>query len=71
MKEAELHQARELSKQKEEAESSQLQKQGILLLPESERERILVGLEENWSKLNHDYQRLSLTRRHSSKDRKV
>ena len=34
---------------------------GLVLLPESERIKILDGLTANWNKLNGDYQKLSLT----------
>ena len=34
---------------------------GLVLLPEEERHRILDGLKANWEKLNLDYQKLSLT----------
>jgi hypothetical protein len=36
-------------------------KNGLVLLPESERIKILDGLTANWDKLNGDYQKLSLT----------
>lgn len=36
-------------------------KNGLVLLPESERTQILDGLMTNWEKLNGDYQKLSLT----------
>ena len=34
---------------------------GLVLLPESERTKILDGLMANWNKVNSDYQKLSLT----------
>jgi len=46
---------------KEQAENIALQKQGLVVLPDEERARILSGLKANWDKHNYDYQRLSLT----------
>ena len=40
---------------------SQQVRNGLVLLPEDERLRILDGLKANWEKLNQDYQKLSLT----------
>ncbi|KAJ3045657.1 hypothetical protein HDV00_007783 [Rhizophlyctis rosea] len=34
---------------------------GLISLPEDERAKILEGLKKNWTKLNSDYQKLSLT----------
>ena len=61
MKEEELALAKSLAKKKDERETMALEAQGIVILPEEERERILKGLQDNWEKLNKDYQRLSLT----------
>jgi len=61
MREAELKLATRLAKERDEREIIALEAQGIVLLPDEERERILKGLQENWEKLNKDYQRLSLT----------
>ncbi len=36
-------------------------KNGLVLLPEAERTKILDGLMANWNKVNSDYQKLSLT----------
>lgn len=61
MKEEQFHLANMLAKQKGEREVMALEAQGIVILPDEERERILKGLQDNWEKLNKDYQRLSLT----------
>ena len=61
MKHDEYELATLLAKQVEEKEKAMLEQQGIVILPEEERERILKGLQANWEKLNKDYQRLSLT----------
>lgn len=61
MKEAEINFATRLANEKNEKETMTLESQGIVLLPDEERERILKGLQDNWEKLNKDYQRLSLT----------
>jgi hypothetical protein len=61
MKEEQFHLANMLAKQKGEKEVIALEAQGIVILPDEERERILKGLQDNWEKLNKDYQRLSLT----------
>jgi hypothetical protein len=61
MKEDELALANLLAKKKDEREVMALEAQGIVVLPDEERERILKGLQDNWEKLNKDYQRLSLT----------
>ena len=50
-----------IEEMKEEREVMALEAQGIVILPDEERERILKGLQDNWEKLNKDYQRLSLT----------
>lgn len=55
----------EHQKAQADAEAAQLAakqfKNGLVLLPESERVKILDGLTANWNKLNGDYQKLSLT----------
>ncbi|KAJ3254036.1 hypothetical protein HK103_007575 [Boothiomyces macroporosus] len=61
IKEAELNLANSLALKQQEQQQSALEEQGILVLPDEERERILKGLKENWEQLNNDYQRLSLT----------
>ncbi len=61
MKKAELEYANSMAQQQHEQETEQLKQQGIVVLPDEERHRILKGLQENWEKLNQDYQRLSLT----------
>jgi uncharacterized protein YpuA (DUF1002 family) len=48
----------DLEKAREEAKKHY---NGMILLPEEERHRILEGLKANWEKLNSDYQKLSLT----------
>jgi hypothetical protein len=47
--------------EKTQRDNNLLQDKGIVVLPDDEREKILAGLRDNWDKLNHDYQRLSLT----------
>ncbi|KAJ3126406.1 hypothetical protein HK098_007539 [Nowakowskiella sp. JEL0407] len=44
-----------------ESNSQKIRSDGLVLLPESERLKILDGLKANWEKLNSDYQKLSLT----------
>ncbi|KAJ3276005.1 hypothetical protein HDV01_006175 [Terramyces sp. JEL0728] len=61
IKEADLKLANSLAQQQKEQQQSALEEQGILVLPDEERERILKGLRDNWEQLNNDYQRLSLT----------
>lgn len=53
--------ANHLAMEKTQRDNNLLQEQGIVVLPDEEREKILAGLRDNWDKLNHDYQRLSLT----------
>jgi hypothetical protein len=55
-----IHQER-MEIEKQEAKNQKLAEQGIVPMPDEERERILHGLKANWEKLNQDYQRLSLT----------
>ncbi|KAJ3348946.1 hypothetical protein HDU91_006447, partial [Kappamyces sp. JEL0680] len=61
MKQADLDLANRLAQQEQDKHTAQLEQQGIVVLPEGERERILRGLRDNWEKLNLDYQKLSLT----------
>lgn len=61
IKKEELNKAQLLAVEKEQRDNHFLEEQGIVVLPEEERERILSGLRANWEKLNYDYQRLSLT----------
>lgn len=61
IKEKELERATNLAIQQQQKETAALEQQGIVVMPDEERQRILKGLQDNWEKLNHDYQRLSLT----------
>jgi hypothetical protein len=61
IKQAELQMANELAEKEKLKESKTLQEHGIVVLPDHERLRILKGLQDNWEKLNQDYQGLSLT----------
>ncbi|KAI8894814.1 calmodulin-binding-domain-containing protein [Globomyces pollinis-pini] len=61
IEQAELQMANHLALQQESKARDDLEDQGIVVLPDEERSRILQGLQANWEKLNKDYQKLSLT----------
>lgn len=57
----ELAVSKTLAKQDMEQSNSHKMMDGKVILPETERVRILEGLKANWEQLNSDYMKLSLT----------
>lgn len=60
-KEIELVLAKNLSLKKDRAEIDALEERGIVVLAAEEQSNILKGLNDNWARLNKEYQKLSLT----------